>query len=96
MAAAQVSVKDQLAKMLVHGPDVGIECVGATLALAADPDPWRLTLALMNMLSRCLIRACMKFLHLMVVPQLCCHAAQNTPKAFITSSSCNNMQRGVA
>ena len=32
-AAPQVSVKDQLAKMLVHGPDVGIECVGATLAL---------------------------------------------------------------
>ena len=54
-----MSVKDQLAKMLVHGPDVGIECVGATLALAADPSPgsrpWpgRQTLSLTNMPSRC-------------------------------------------
>ena len=42
LAAAQVSVKDQLAKMLVHGPDVGIEAVGATLALAGGCrlDPW--------------------------------------------------------
>ncbi len=29
VSAAQVSVKEQLAKMVPHGPDVGIEAVGA-------------------------------------------------------------------
>jgi len=30
LSAGQVSVKEQLAKMVPHGPDVGIEAVGAS------------------------------------------------------------------